>query len=62
MEFDKDRLRGVLYAEQKHGQSSQCEIGSEKVHGKAPEDHWAKRNEEYEQQLLTKYYDFMYGP
>jgi hypothetical protein len=23
-----------------------------------PEDHWAVRNEEYEQQLLTKYYDF----
>ena len=23
-----------------------------------PEDHWALRNEEYEQLLLTKYYDF----
>ena len=23
-----------------------------------PEDHWAVRNEEYEQLLLTKYYDF----
>ncbi len=23
-----------------------------------PEDHWAVRNEEYEQQLLSKYYDF----
>ena len=23
-----------------------------------PEDHWAVRNETYEQQLLTKYYDF----
>ena len=33
-------------------------LGLRRPMERPPEDHWAVRNEPYEQQLLTKYYDF----
>jgi aldehyde:ferredoxin oxidoreductase len=38
--------------------SLNARLGLRRYMERPPEDHWAVRNEEYEQLLLSKYYDF----
>ena len=58
MEFDKDRLWGCFQRNRNLVRALNNRLGLRRSWERPPEDHWAVRNEEYEQQLLTKYYDF----
>jgi aldehyde:ferredoxin oxidoreductase len=58
IEFDKDRLWEFFQRIRNLARALNNRRGLRRQMERAPEDHWAVRNEEYEQQLLTKYYDF----
>jgi len=57
-EFDKDRLWECFQRNRNLVRALNNRVGLRRSWERPPEDHWAVRNEEYEQQLLTKYYDF----
>jgi aldehyde:ferredoxin oxidoreductase len=57
-EFDKDRLWECFLRNRNLVRALNVRQGLRRSWERPPEDHWAVRNEEYEQQLLTKYYDF----
>jgi aldehyde:ferredoxin oxidoreductase len=57
-EFDKDRLWECFQRNRTLVRALNNRLGLRRSMERPPEDHWAVRNEEYEQQLLTKYYDF----
>jgi aldehyde:ferredoxin oxidoreductase len=58
MEFDKDRLWECFQRNRNLVRALNNRLGLRRFMDRPPEDHWAVRDEEYEQQLLTKYYDF----
>jgi len=58
MEFDKDRLWECFQRNRNLVRALNNRLGLRRFMERPPEDHWAVRDEEYEQQLLTKYYDF----
>jgi aldehyde:ferredoxin oxidoreductase len=58
MDFDKDRLWECFQRNRNLVRALNARLGLRRFMERPPEDHWAVRNEEYEQQLLTKYYDF----
>jgi len=58
IEFDKDRLWECFQRIRTLARALNNRRGLRRSMERPPEDHWAVRNEEYEQQLLTKYYDF----
>jgi len=58
IEFDKDRLWECFQRIRNLTRALNNRRGLRRHMERPPEDHWAVRNEEYEQQLLTKYYDF----
>ncbi|MGD9075538.1 MAG: aldehyde ferredoxin oxidoreductase N-terminal domain-containing protein [Desulfobacteraceae bacterium] len=58
MEFDKDRLWECFQRNRNLVRALNNRLGLRRFMERPPEDHWAVRNEEYEQLLLTKYYDF----
>jgi aldehyde:ferredoxin oxidoreductase len=58
IEFDKDRLWECFQRNRNLIRALNNRSGLRRSMERPPEDHWAVRNEEYEQQLLTKYYDF----
>ncbi|MGD8229278.1 MAG: aldehyde ferredoxin oxidoreductase C-terminal domain-containing protein, partial [Desulfobacteraceae bacterium] len=58
IEFDKDRLWECFQRIRNLARALNNRRGLRRHMERPPEDHWAVRNEEYEQQLLTKYYDF----
>jgi len=58
IEFDKDRLWECFQRIRTLARALNNRRGLRRHMERPPEDHWAVRNEEYEQQLLTKYYDF----
>jgi aldehyde:ferredoxin oxidoreductase len=58
IEFDKDRLWQCFQRNRNLIRALNNRRGLRRNMERPPEDHWAVRNEEYEQQLLTKYYDF----
>jgi aldehyde:ferredoxin oxidoreductase len=58
VEFDKDRLWECFQRDRTLIRALNNRRGLRRSMERPPEDHWAVRNEAYEQQLLTKYYDF----
>ena len=58
IEMDKDRLWKCFQRIRTLARALNNRRGLRRSDERPPEDHWAVRNEEYEQQLLTKYYDF----
>ncbi len=58
IEFDKDRLWECFMRNRNLVRALNARRGLRRFMERPPEDHWAVRNEEYEQQLLSKYYDF----
>ncbi len=58
IEFDKDRLWECFQRIRTLARALNNRRGLRRPMERPPEDHWAIRDEEYEQQLLTKYYDF----
>jgi aldehyde:ferredoxin oxidoreductase len=58
IEFDKDRLWECFQRIRNLARALNSRRGLRRHMERPPEDHWAVRDEEYEQQLLTKYYDF----
>ena len=58
IEFDKDKLWEVFQRNRTLVRALNNRLGLRRFMERPPEDHWAVRDEEYEQQLLTKYYDF----
>jgi aldehyde:ferredoxin oxidoreductase len=58
IEFDKDRLWEFFERIRNLARALNNRRGLRRHMERPPEDHWAVRNEDYEQQLLTKYYDF----
>jgi len=58
IEFDKDRLWECFQRIRTLARALNSRRGLRRAMERPPEDHWAVRDEEYEQQLLTKYYDF----
>ncbi len=58
IEFDKDRLWECFQRNRNLVRALNNRLGLRRFMERPPEDHWAVRNEEYEQLLLTKYYDF----
>jgi aldehyde:ferredoxin oxidoreductase len=58
IEFDKDRLWEVFQRNRNLIRALNVKLGLRRVDEKPPEDHWAVRNHEYEQKLLTAYYSF----
>jgi aldehyde:ferredoxin oxidoreductase len=58
IDFDKDRLWECFQRIRTLARALNNRRGLRRHMERPPEDHWAVRNEEYEQQLLTKYYDF----
>lgn len=58
VEMDKDRLWECFQRIRTLARAVNNRRGLRRSMERPPEDHWAVRNEEYEQQLLTKYYDF----
>jgi aldehyde:ferredoxin oxidoreductase len=57
-EFDKDRLWACFQRNRNLIRALNNRLGLRRSWERPPEDHWAVRNEAYEQLLLTKYYDF----
>ncbi len=57
-DFDKDRLWECFQRNRNLVRALNNRVGLRRSWDRPPEDHWAVRNEAYEQQLLTKYYDF----
>jgi aldehyde:ferredoxin oxidoreductase len=58
IEFDKDKLWECFQRIRTLARALNNRRGLRRPMERPPEDHWAVRDEEYEQQLLTKYYDF----
>jgi aldehyde:ferredoxin oxidoreductase len=58
IEFDKDKLWECFQRIRNLARALNNRRGLRRHMERPPEDHWAVRDEEYEQQLLTKYYDF----
>ncbi len=58
IEMDKDRLWECFQRIRTLARALNNRRGLRRSVERPPEDHWAVRNEEYEQTLLTKYYDF----
>ena len=58
IEFDKDRLWECFQRNRNLVRALNNRLGLRRFMERPPEDHWAVRDEGYEQQLLTKYYDF----
>ncbi|MBS3918190.1 MAG: aldehyde dehydrogenase [Deltaproteobacteria bacterium] len=58
MDFDKDRLWECFQRNRNLVRALNARLGLRRFMERPPEDHWAVRSEEYEQQLLSKYYDF----
>lgn len=58
MEFDKDRLWEVFQRNRNLVRAINNRRGLRRVDEKPPEDHWAVRDHEYEQKLLSAYYAF----
>jgi aldehyde:ferredoxin oxidoreductase len=58
IEFDKDRLWECFQRNRNLVRALNNRLGLRRFMDRPPEDHWAVRDEEYEQLLLTKYYDF----
>jgi aldehyde:ferredoxin oxidoreductase len=58
VDFDKDRVWECFQRNRNLVRALNARLGLRRYMERPPEDHWAVRNEEYEQQLLTKYYDF----
>jgi aldehyde:ferredoxin oxidoreductase len=58
MEFDKERLWECFQRNRNLIRALNNRLGLRRSVERPPEDHWAVRDEAYEQQLLTKYYDF----
>jgi aldehyde:ferredoxin oxidoreductase len=58
IEFDKNRLWECFQRIRTLARALNNRRGLRRHMERPPEDHWAVRNEEYEQELLTKYYDF----
>jgi aldehyde:ferredoxin oxidoreductase len=58
IEYDKDRLWEFFQRIRNLARALNNRRGLRREMERPPEDHWALRNEEYEQELLTKYYDF----
>ncbi|MBM4277416.1 MAG: aldehyde dehydrogenase [Deltaproteobacteria bacterium] len=57
-EFDKDRLWECFQRNRNLVRALNNRAGLRRSWERPPEDHWAVRDEEYEQELLTQYYDF----
>ncbi|MBS1237427.1 MAG: aldehyde ferredoxin oxidoreductase, partial [Deltaproteobacteria bacterium] len=58
IEFDKDRLWECFQRNRTLIRALNNRRGLRRHMERPPEDHWVVRNEEYEQLLLSKYYDF----
>ena len=58
MDFNKDRLWECFMRNRNLVRALNARRGLRRFMERPPEDHWAVRNEEYEQLLLSKYYDF----
>jgi aldehyde:ferredoxin oxidoreductase len=58
IEFDKDKLWEVFQRNRTLVRALNNRLGLRRAMERPPEDHWAVRDEAYEQQLLTKFYDF----
>ena len=58
IEFDKDKLWECFQRIRTLARGLNSMRGLRREVERPPEDHWAVRDEAFEQQLLTKYYDF----
>ena len=58
MEFDKERLWEVFQRNRNLVRAINVRRGLRRADERPPEDHWAVRDEEYEQNLLSEYYAF----
>lgn len=58
MEFDKDKLWRVFQRNRNLVRAINVKRGMRREDERPPEDHWAVRDEEMEQQLLDDYYSF----
>lgn len=58
IEFDKDKLWEVFQRNRNLVRALNVRRGMRRADEKPPEDHWAIRDHEFEQQLLDEYYDF----
>jgi aldehyde:ferredoxin oxidoreductase len=58
IEFDKDKLWKVFQRNRNLVRAINVRRGMRRQDERPPEDHWAVRDEEYEQNLLSAYYEF----
>ena len=58
MEIDKDGLWEIFQRIRNLVRANNVRRGLRRKDERPPEDHWAVRDEEFEQMLLTKYYEF----
>ncbi len=58
MEFDKDKLWEVFQRNRNLVRAINVRRGMRRADERPPEDHWAVRDEEFEQKLLSDYYAF----
>lgn len=58
IDLDKDRLWEVFQRNRNLVRAFNVRRGMRRADEKPPEDHWAVRNHEYEQNLLSAYYEF----
>jgi aldehyde:ferredoxin oxidoreductase len=58
VEFDKDKLWKVFQRNRNLVRAVNAKRGLRRKDERPPEDHWAVRDEEYEQKLLDDYYEF----
>ena len=58
MDYDKDRLWETFQRNRNLVRALNVRKGMRRVDEKPPDDHWAVRNHDYEQNLLSAYYQF----
>ena len=58
MDFDKDKLWKVFQRNRNLVRAVNVKRGLRRKDERPPEDHWAVRDEEFEQNLLDDYYEF----
>lgn len=58
IELDTDGLWEIVRRNRTLIRAINNRLGLRRIHDRPPEDHWAVRNEEYEQKLLSQYYEF----
>ncbi|MBI2534928.1 MAG: aldehyde ferredoxin oxidoreductase C-terminal domain-containing protein, partial [Deltaproteobacteria bacterium] len=58
LDFDKDKLWKTFQRIRTLVRAVNVRRGLRRIHERPPEDHWAVRDEKFEQKLLDDYYDF----